>query len=116
MTADTERRAFPRLPLNMLVQFKMQDMETFMREYAVDISTGGMFIRTQEPHPIGSMIYLQFNLADGEKLIEGLGEVVHVNASPHPVPGMGIEFVNLDKGSRRLIDRIIRGRQAELQP
>ena len=109
-----ERRVFERAPLNMLVQFKLSDMNSFLRDYAVNVSTGGMFIRTREPHEEGSMIYLQFRLDDGSKLIEGLGKVVHVNSADHAVPGMGVEFVNLDANSKKLIDDIVKQRAQEL--
>ena len=111
----SERRVHPRLPLNMLVQFKLADMGEFMRDYAANISAGGMFVRTRTPNPLGSMIYLQFKLKDGQKVIEGLGKVVHVNPPEHAVPGMGIEFVNLDRDSRKLIDEIIEERVEELE-
>ncbi|OGQ80987.1 MAG: hypothetical protein A2289_19680 [Deltaproteobacteria bacterium RIFOXYA12_FULL_58_15] len=99
----------------MLVQFRLKDMDEFLRDHAANISAGGMFVRTTEPQSIGTMVYLQFRLRDGSKLIEGLGKVVHVNPADTPVPGMGIEFVNLDEESRRLIDDIIRERMAELE-
>jgi uncharacterized protein (TIGR02266 family) len=114
MPSEADRRAHPRLPLNMLVQFRLHDMDEFLRHYAVNISAGGMFIRTEHAHPIGSMVYLQFSLEDGAKLIEGLGKVVHVNPADHPSPGMGIEFVSLDAESLALIERIIRDRSEEL--
>src|SRR5689334_444992 len=110
-----ERRQHPRLPLNMLVQFRVHDMNEFMREYAVNISIGGMFIRTTTPHPSGAMIYLQFQLDNGHKLIEGLGKVVHVNPPDHPAPGMGVEFVNIDPDSQKLIRDIMRERVGELE-
>ncbi len=109
-----ERRAHTRVPLNMVVQFRLNDMAEFMREWAANISSGGMFIRTRTPHASGSMIYLQFRLSDGSKLIEGLGKVVHVNPPDHAVPGMGVEFVNLDRESKKLIDAIIEERASEL--
>src|SRR2546427_155610 len=110
----SERRQHLRVQLNMLVQFRLHDLAEFMREWASNISAGGMFIGTREPHPTGSMIYLQFGLSDGSKLIEGLGKVVHVNPPDHAVPGMGVEFVNLDRGSKALIDQIIEERAKEL--
>lgn len=110
----TERRLSPRVPLNLLVQFRLASLDEFMRDYAVNISSGGMFIRTRDPHPAGSNIYIQLSLSDGSTLIEGLGKVVHVNPPSHPVPGMGVEFVNLDAASRQLIDRIIQERLEEL--
>ena len=105
-----ERRVYDRAPLDLLVQFRLQDMDEFMREYAVNLSMGGMFIRTLQPHAKGSFIYLQFSLADGKKLIEGLGKVVHVNPSTHQSPGMGVEFVNMDDQSRHLIHEIVQER------
>ena len=110
MADKTERRVHPRLPLKMLVQYRLASMEEFLRDHAVNLSAGGMFLRSQEPLPEGSMVYLQFRLRDGSPLIEGLGRVVHVNPPEHPVPGMGIEFVNLDDDSRRRIDDILRAR------
>ncbi len=114
MKAGGERRVHPRLPLDMLVQFRLHDMDEFMRDHAVNLSAGGMFVRTRRPQPLGSMVYLQFRLRDGVKLIEGLGKVVHVNGAEDAVPGMGVEFVNLDEESRTLIDSIIRDRLAGL--
>ena len=111
---NAERREFERAPLNMLVQFKVGDMDEFMSEYGVNISLGGMFIRTTQPREMGSMVYLQFRLKDGSKLIEGLGKVVHVNPPDHAAPGMGIEFVNLDDKSRDLIQEIVSERVGEL--
>lgn len=113
MTSGRERRQFDRAPLNMLVQFRLGDMDEFMRDYAANISLGGIFIRTREPRDRGSMIYLQFRLKDGSKLIEGLGKVVHVNPPESPAPGMGVEFVNLDDESRRLIKEIVKERGGE---
>jgi molecular chaperone DnaK len=109
-----DRRVHPRLPLRMLVQFRLHDIAEFERIYAVNVSAGGMFIRTLTPHPAGAMIYLQFQLEDGKRLIEGLGKVVHVNPPEHPSPGMGVEFVNLDDESQKLIEQIIQERASEL--
>ena len=110
----TERRLHYRSQLNMLVQFRVGDLKEFMREYAANISGGGMFVRTREPHPEGSMIYLQFRLKDGSTIIEGLGKVVHVNSPEHAIPGMGVEFVNLDADSKKIIDSIVEQRAQEL--
>lgn len=112
MTSD-DRRIHPRLPLRMLVQFRLHDMDEFMREHAVNLSVGGMFVRSRTPQPEGSMIYVQFRLEDGAKLIEGLAKVVHVNPPEHAVPGMGLEFVNLDAASQRLIEKIVKDRLHE---
>jgi uncharacterized protein (TIGR02266 family) len=108
--ARGERRKYPRVPLNLLIQYRFDSFEDFISEYASDISEGGMFIRTLEPREEGTMLYLQLVLRDGSKLIEGLGRVVRVNPpSTHAdhSPGMGIEFLSLDEESAALINEIV---------
>ena len=107
----SDRRRYPRVPLNLLIQFRFDTFEDFMSEYASDISEGGMFIRTDEVREEGSMVYLQFALKDGTKLIEGLGRIVRVNPADGEAPqGVGIEFVNFDEDSRALIQAIVEER------
>lgn len=106
-----ERRRYQRVPLSLLIQYRFDTLEDFLAEYSTDISIGGMFIRTDTPREIGSLIYLQFYLRDGAKLIEGLGRVVRVS-DPEPDQaeggyGMGIEFVNFDTESMKLIEQIV---------
>jgi molecular chaperone DnaK len=105
-------RKYTRTALSLLVQYRFNTFDDFLAEYAVNLSPGGMFIRTSEPLEEGAMIYLQFSLKDGSKLIEGLGRVVRVNApgdATHP-PGMGIEFVNFDEESMTLVAEICASR------
>jgi uncharacterized protein (TIGR02266 family) len=116
-TADDspdDRRKHERHPLSILVQYRFDSFENFLAEYSINISAGGMFIRTSEPREEGSMIYLQFYLRGGEKLIEGLGRVVRVNPPEKygKDAGMGVEFVNFDEESTDLINEIIAARVA----
>jgi uncharacterized protein (TIGR02266 family) len=106
-----ERRRFPRAPLSLLIQYRFNTLEDFLSEYSTDISIGGMYIRTKEPKEEGSLIYLQFYLKDGAKLIEGLGRVVRVDPPDEEeapgFAGMGIEFVNFDEDSMELVRQIV---------
>ncbi len=113
MSSGPEQRIHPRIPLQLLVQFRLKDIDTFLREHAVNISSGGLFISSSTPHPNGTMIYLQIQLDNGQKLIEGLGRVVHVNLPSQDNPGMGIEFVNIDEKSQQLINDIVEKRLAK---
>ena len=113
---DTDRRKYPRVPLSLLIQYRFDTLEDFLSEYSTNISIGGMFIRTDQPKDEGTLVYLQFYLRDGAKLIEGLGRVVRVNpseaagdeaAGDEASAGMGIEFVNFDEESMELIRQIV---------
>lgn len=108
---EADRRRYPRVPLSLLIQYRFDTLEDFLSEYSTDISMGGMFIRTEQPKDEGTLVYLQFYLRDGAKLIEGLGRVVRVNpldpAGGDAAAGMGIEFVNFDEESMELIRQIV---------
>lgn len=109
-----DRRRYERVPLSLLIQYRFDTLDDFLAEYSTNISIGGMFIRAEQPRDLDSLIYLQFYLRDGAKLIEGLGRVVRLT-EPDPeadamVYGMGIEFVNFDDESMRLIQQIVEGK------
>jgi molecular chaperone DnaK len=108
-----ERRRHPRTPLSILVQFRFDSFDDFLAEYSVNLSPGGIFLRTDEPRPEGSIIFLQFSLKDGSRLIEGMGKVVRVNPPGEGVAGMGVEFLNFDDESMRLIEEICAARQSK---
>ena len=115
---DDERRKHQRTPLSLLVQFRFNTFEDFIADYSHDISPGGMFIRTDEPQEEGSIVYLQFSLKDGSRLIEGMGKVVRCNPPgvAGRVVGMGIEFLNFDDESMALIQEICATREAHARP
>jgi uncharacterized protein (TIGR02266 family) len=96
----SDRRQHPRAELKLLVQHRYEDVDAFVKEVATNISVGGLFLRTEQPHDEGSTIYLRFTLVDGLPLIEGIGKVERV-------AGMGIEFISLDDESRELIESIV---------
>lgn len=111
----SDKRRHPRVPLNVLVQFRFRTFDDFLAEYSLNISPGGIFIQTQTPREQGAIVYFQFALQDGSPLIEGMGQVVRVNAppgEPHRPSGMGVEFMNLDDESASLIAEICAQRTA----
>jgi len=109
--SSRKERKHPRTPVSLLVQYRFNSLEDFLAEYATNLSPGGIFIATDEPSPVGTMLYLQFSLKDGSRLIEGMGRVAHVQEATAQQPrGMGIEFVQFDERSMELIARICGGR------
>jgi uncharacterized protein (TIGR02266 family) len=109
--SETNRRRHPRVNLNMVVQFRSPDVESFMSEHAINVSMGGMFVRTDSLHPVGAQIFFQFMLDEGEALIEGMGRVVrHVASEGGEATGMGVEFVNLDEKSAAFVEKIVQRR------
>ncbi len=72
-----------------------------------NISQDGVFIRTDEPYPIGTRVNLRFSIIlDEVETIEGMGEVVRIVEDPGGVLGMGVVFVDLDNVSGKIIQRL----------
>jgi len=111
-TGSSERRIFRRVPFFRKIQYKFESMDAFRAEYANDISIGGMFIKTEAPEPVGSVIFLEFDLKDGSKILSGYGKVVRVNPKGVPDfdPGMGVEFLKFDEESMTRIKSLVKDR------
>jgi uncharacterized protein (TIGR02266 family) len=98
-------------PLTMKIKFKSANLEQFIERYSVDVSKGGIFIRTKEPQAVGTSLRFEFQLQDGTPLIVGEGTVVW-NRSPDPskpsvAPGMGVRFDKLTTDSQERLDQIL---------
>ena len=80
----------------------------FMREYAMNISDSGVFIRTAEVLPVGTKVRLKFSvIVDDFEIIEGIGEVVRsVEADDSDTPGMGVVFTELTPESQDVLSRL----------
>ena len=107
-----ERRRLPRVPVGMRVDVRCPDRQAFIQGYSLNVSTGGMFVRTREPQPVGTRLQFDFRTADGRSALRGLGEVVWHAPPSMPgqrprIPGMGIRFVELDRESQRVVAAMV---------
>lgn len=98
-------------PITLKIKFKSASIDQFIERYSVDVSRGGIFIRTKEPLAVGTPLRFEFQLQDGTALIGGDGTVVW-NRAPDPnrqnvVPGMGVRFDKLTPDSQRVLERIL---------
>jgi uncharacterized protein (TIGR02266 family) len=108
-TGGSDRRLFRRVPFFRKVEYRFESMDDFRSQFANDLSLGGMFIKTDEPEPMGTVIFLQFDLQDGSKILSGYGKVVRVNPRGLPDfdPGMGVEFLKFDDESLQRIRQLV---------
>lgn len=96
------------------VNHEFASIEEFITEYVSDISRTGVFIRSDDPLPVGTKVDLRFTVIDEDfETIEGVGEVTRVVApgSADP-PGMGVVFVELTSSSKSLVERLLTRRGA----
>src|SRR5438270_10109933 len=102
--AKPERRSEARRSVNK----EFASVDEFIAEYVTNISRSGVFIKSDEPLPVGTRVNLKFTVIMEElETIEGIGEVVRaVHPGEGPPPGMGVVFVELSKLSKQLVEKI----------
>jgi len=104
-----------RTPITLKIKFKSSNLDQFIERYSVDVSRGGIFIRTKEPLPVGTQLRFEFQLQDASSLIAGDGTVVwireHDPARQGVAPGMGVRFDKLAVDSQKVLDRILSEKQ-----
>jgi uncharacterized protein (TIGR02266 family) len=109
--ADPNTRQGKRTPVTLKIKFKSETLEQFIERYAVDVSQGGIFIRTKEPLAVGTQMKFEFQLRDASPLIAGEGTVVWTRENdpsrPAIAPGMGVRFDRLADGSQAVLEKIL---------
>jgi len=111
---DQNKRTTDRKSISLLVQLKHSDVGTFAEEYAVNLSPGGMFIRSRQPQPIGTRLRFEVQIAGGVRVMRGTAVVrwVRLTNDPAGAPGMGLQFLELDEYTRALVDKMLERKKA----
>ena len=94
-----------RLGERVTINKEFESFDAFIQEYVTNISRTGVFIKSQQPLPIGTRVNLRFTVIMSDiETIEGVGEVVRVEKDP---PGMGVVFRELSAYSNDLIEKLL---------
>jgi uncharacterized protein (TIGR02266 family) len=109
MDQNTQKESRP--PINLRIKFRSESIEQFIERYAVDVSRGGIFIRTREPLTVGTQLKLDFQFQNGSALMAGDGTVVWIrevdpNRTNVP-PGMGVRFDKLTPESQAVLEQLL---------
>jgi uncharacterized protein (TIGR02266 family) len=92
-------RGAQRVPAKLTVRYG-QEMQRQLTNYSVNISTGGLFLETENPLPEGSRLLLEFPLPGRSKPVVCKAQVAWVNTPDCPArlrlpSGMGLQFLDL---------------------
>jgi molecular chaperone DnaK len=97
--------------ITLRIKFRSASLDEFIARYGVDVSPGGIFIRTKQPVEVGTSLQFDFLLADGSPLLAGLGTVAWVRENDpsrtNSVPGMGLRFDKLTPDSQHTHQMIL---------
>ena len=106
MALPVERRRGVRRSVNR----EFRSVDEFIAEYVTNLSRSGVFIKSDDPLPVGTRVILKFTvIMEDLETIEGVGEVVRtVYPEDHDgEAGMGVVFIELSSVSRQLIEKIL---------
>jgi uncharacterized protein (TIGR02266 family) len=107
------KRAAPRVDADFTLRFESVDQ--FALAYGTEISTGGMFLATNEPLPPGRELRVRLVLPETLTEFTMRARVVHsrsqAEAEVSGLPaGMGVSFVELDAATRARLEAFVADR------
>ena len=108
---DFRFRDTTRAPFRTEVKVRFDRFGGDVTAHTADISMEGMFLQSDDPRPVGTLVQFELALGDGhQEMVQGLGDVVWIRsdsqAAERPT-GMGIQFRYVDSTSRERIRRIV---------
>ncbi|MEK6409045.1 MAG: PilZ domain-containing protein [Acidobacteriota bacterium] len=105
-SAQLERRRFERAPITTQVEFELTNSSSGpsrIRKHMANISTGGLFISTEEPIRAGTRMVVRFELPGNKHRVIAVSRVAYVKKGT----GLGVEFLSLDEEDREEIEAFI---------
>jgi uncharacterized protein (TIGR02266 family) len=95
------RRSSPRVVLGIPVAYRFGN--TIATALTLNISHGGVAIRTTSPQEVGSIVRARFRLPSGKKDIDAEARVSWTDRRV----GMGLQFTNMDAAHQTAIDDFV---------
>jgi uncharacterized protein (TIGR02266 family) len=94
--------------VSLRVGYRSATLEEFIDRHAMDVGRNGVYIKTAQPFPIGTLLRLQIHIASGQVVMTAIGRVAWTRDAmgenrTRPA-GMGVRFVETDEASKKLID------------
>ncbi len=110
VSSGADRRSQTRVFIDTEVSFESDS--NFYTGFTEDLSDGGLFVATYNLRPVGTVIEMSFTLADGYVInTQGVVKWVRdLNEGSDALPGVGIEFEQLEDPDKAAIDKFINRR------
>ncbi|MFH1807864.1 MAG: PilZ domain-containing protein [Pseudomonadota bacterium] len=108
--SDHSGRRHQRARVPLLVQYRFSPVGDYLTDYSANLSRGGMFIVTDQPRPVGSILYIQFVTRDGSRIIRGQGRIVRSVAQGEGAQeriGHAVEFLDFDADDTRFVEDLV---------
>jgi uncharacterized protein (TIGR02266 family) len=112
----TERREHSRAVAEIEIEFK-KDID-FVTSYMLNISKGGLFVKTDDAYPLDTIVLLRFTMPGDTQPIESEGKVVWSNSNKRKgyfPRGMGLKFLKLKPDDAEKIKIFVDEHFAQIQ-
>ena len=107
---DFSTRSEPRVKKTLSLTYK--DNMAFIRAYLGNISSGGLFVKTEKPLPHGEQFLLRLQLPDLPEPLKISCEVVWARspsqATPKEPAGMGVKFIEMTQKDSDTLKQYLR--------
>lgn len=110
---QNERRLSPRVTALLMIEYP--NREGFFVDYLIDLSQGGLFIRTKMPLQVGDEIDFTISFPGLLEPIPLRGVVRRVASDRDKNPGVGVEFIFTDDEARKAVEKLVGQFQAEAE-
>ena len=106
---EERRQASPRVATTIKIAF--QNSGAPVSSYIVNLSSDGIFIKTDTPEPVDSTLSLRFHLPGDLEPVNIKGRVVWIKKTANSFPsGMGIQFTEMSPMHRERIQAFVESR------
>ena len=109
-----ERRLSPRV--TALLKIDYPNKTGFFVDYLIDLSQGGLFIRTKMPLQVGDEIDFTISFPGLLEPIPLRGVVRRLASDKEKNPGVGVEFIFSDDETRKAVERLVHQFETEEEP
>lgn len=114
---DLEVREGKRLKAQIRIYYG-EAPQKVLSEFSVDLSTGGLYLKTDFPLQVDERLLLRFTLPDQKRMVSCNARVAWVNPKVKPrkpelPPGMGVQFVDLSLDDVKSIRRFLEYNELE---
>jgi len=110
---QNDRRLSPRV--TALLKIEYPNKEGFFVDYLIDLSQGGLFIRTKMPLQVGDEIDFTISFPGLLEPIPLRGVVRRLASDRDKNPGVGVEFIFNDDESKKAVEKLVDHFRAEAE-
>ena len=106
------------LRANTEIQILFKELGAFSKVYMLNVSNGGLFIKTDDPLPLEKTVVLRLQLPGETEMMEIEGRVIWNNPKgvKNSFPrGMGIQFVKMEPENQETIEAFVKKHREEIE-